>query len=235
MTDLGGRFNLLLRVYELAAADLERLAEWPAEAGHYAGPIHAAWPDDRKALELEVAPPQGGRRAHVETAVRRLIPWVLRRFVKPEDAGGPALVLRFDGRFQSGGLLSVLQQVDPTHTSLFQFTGAERLSAAEPLPAASLSLLASMEVLERLVLANSLALKGALRLRVFALPRHLAPVLISCQSLDDERFSSVLPQVQFFIAPAARLNSLFLIGPRDSLELRVRLVLGDEQRPENSS
>lgn len=221
---------MILRMYELAAADVERLAGWPAEAGHYAGPIRAPWSPDRIAIELAVASADARGRAlsdqEQRATVRRLIPWLARRLLVAEDPQGPALVVRVDGRLASGGVLDVLGHVDPIHTSLFHFTGASRLSPLEPLPSASLSMVTTPEVLTQVAQNQSLALHGGARLRAFAVPRELAPVVISCEGVEDERWQTVLPQVSLFISPSATLQSVFVVGPANAQELRQRLVNG---------
>lgn len=217
-------------MYELAAADMERLAGWPAEAGHFAGALRAPWPSDRMAIELAVssADARGKSLSAQErrATVRRLIPWLARRLITPEDSSGPALVLRVDGRLQPGGLVEVFRRIDPTHTSLFHFTGAARLSDAEPSPAASVSMLASTEVLGDIAQDASVSLQGGVRLRAFAVPAEVAPMVLSCESVEDERWGVLLAQVKLFIGPSASLGSVFVIGPASAEELRTRLLNG---------
>jgi hypothetical protein len=222
--------HMILRMYELSAADMERLAGWPADAGHFAGGIRAPWPEDRIAIELAVASADARGKAlsdqEQRATVRRLIPWLVRRLLTPEDAAGNVLVLRLDGRLQTGGLVEVLHRMDPIHTSLFHFTGASRLSPAEPLPAASLSLTASADVLAEIMQDAVLPLAGAVRLRVFAVPPELTATLLRCEHLDADCWTTILPQVSLFIGPSASLQSVFLVGPPNAQELRARLING---------
>lgn len=221
---------MILRMYELAAADMERLAGWPAEAGHFAGAIRAPWPADRIAIELAVSSADARGKSLTaqerRATVRRLIPWLARRLITPEDAAEPALVLRIDGRLQPGGLVEVFRRIDPTHTSLFHFTGAARLSAAEPLPAASVSMLVSTDVLGDIAQDSAVSLQGGARLRAFGVGANVVPMVLSCQSVEDERWGTILPQVSLFIGPSASLESVFVIGPTSAEELRQRLVNG---------
>lgn len=221
-------------MYELAAADMERLAGWPAEAGSFAGPIRAPWPADRLAIELAIAPADArGRPLGDEdqrATVRRLIPWLARRLLPP--AAGlrrQAFIVRADGRLQPGSLLEVFRHLDPTQSSLFSFSGASRLSPNDPLPAASAALLADAELLSALCADASLALEGGVRLRAMAVPAESAPIVLDCLSPDDDRWVDLLQQVSLFLGPSASMQSVFVVGPANAEELRRRLSVGDSR------
>jgi hypothetical protein len=220
---------MILRMYELAAADVERLAGWPAEAGRYAGALRSAWPRDRWAIELAVATADAQGRQQTErerqATMRRLIPWLARRLFIAGPAASHALVIRLDGRLQTGGLVEAMPYLDPAHTGLFSFTGASRLSPTEPLPPASISLLGDLDVLADLCANPALSLVGGARLRAFAVPHELAPELLSCAEPEDERWPDLLPQASVFIGPSATMQSVFVIGPANAEELRQLLTV----------
>ena len=168
---------MILRMYELAAADMERLAGWPGEAGSFAGPIRAL-SRDRLAIELAIASTgrtgreltQGERQA----VMRRLIPWVARRIMSEGPGAKQALVARLDGRLQPGSLIEAVPYLDPSHAGLFNFTGASRLSPAEPFPAASISMVGDVEMLTAVCADDAVVLHGGVRLRAFLAPAETA-------------------------------------------------------------
>src|SRR5687768_6901639 len=168
---------MILRMYELAAADMERLAGWPGEAGHVAGTIRAL-ARDRLAIELAIA--SSGRTGRELTAgerqsvMRRLIPWVAGRIMSEPARAQQTLVARLDGRLQPGSLIEVVPYLDPAHTGLFNFTGASRLSPAEPFPAGSISMAGDAEMLSAICADPSVILHGGVRLRAFLAPAETA-------------------------------------------------------------
>ena len=220
---------MILRMYELAAADVERLAGWPAEAGRYAAPLRSEWPRERLALELAVASADAQGRQQTpserQATMRRLIPWLARRIFTAGPAASHALVMRLDGRLQTGGLVEAMPYLDPAHTGLFSFTGASRLSPTEPLPPASISLLGDLDVLADLCANPALSLAGGARLRAFAVPHELAPELLSCAEPDDARWRDLLPQASALIGTSATMHSVFIIGPENAEELRHLLTV----------
>jgi len=221
---------MILRMYELAAADLERLAGWPAEAGHCAEPIRADWPRDRLAIELQIS---GGdaRGAEIpETArrggMRRLIPWIARKLVAPDAAGMQQLLIRVDGRLQPGSLAEVFRHVDPTHTSLFSFTGAQRVSLNDPLPSASATFAGDVDLLQALCGDQALNLEGGARLRAWAVPPELIAAVLDSPDPGDPKWEEVLARTSLFLTPSATCLSLFVVGPASADDVRRSLLPG---------
>ena len=219
---------MILRMYELAAADMERLAGWPGEAGSFAGPIRAL-SRDRLAIELAIASTgrtgreltQGERQA----VMRRLIPWVARRIMSEAPGAKQTLVARLDGRLQPGSLIEAVPYLDPSHAGLFSFTGASRLSPAEPFPAASISMVGDVEMLTAICADSAVVLHGGVRLRAFLAPAETARGLLTLAQPDDVRWDDHLSQISCFLGPAASMESLFVIGPANAEELRHTLTL----------
>jgi hypothetical protein len=223
---------MILRMYELAAADMERLAGWPGEAGSFAGPIRALT-RDRLAIELAIA--STGRTGRELTqgerqgVMRRLIPWVARRLMAEGIREKLGVVARLDGRLQPGSLIEAIPYLDPSHAGLFNFTGASRLSPSEPFPAASISMVGDVEMLGAICADQAVALHGGVRLRAFMAPAETASALLTLTQPDDGRWEDHLSTIGFFLGPSASMESLFVIGPANAEELRHTLTQPAEE------
>jgi hypothetical protein len=222
---------MILRMYELAATDLERLAGWPADAGQYAGPLRVIWPQDALAIELAISAGAGGQRrlteAERQAGMRRLIPWLVRKILENQQGPTASIVARLDGRLQPGSLTDALRYLDPAHTSLFNLTGASRLLPALPFPAATVSMAGDPDLLTTLCSDSALSFREHLRLRVFAMPQEDVVSALEAAQPDDQRWEGLMSRASLYLTPSASMESVFVVGPGHAEELR-NLIAGPD-------
>lgn len=218
---------MILRMYELAAADFERLTGWPANAGAYAAPLGPGWPRDRVAVELAVTTADARGRplsdADRGSTIRRLIPWLVRRLVPA--APDRQLLVRLDGRMERGGLADALRHLpNAVPGGIFALSGATRCSDADPPPPAWATMVLDVAGLVDLCADPALRLDRAVRLRLWVVPAAVALSVIAATSDDPDAWPGVHAESTLFLTTSANLQSLFVVGPADAEELRHALL-----------
>lgn len=216
---------MILRVNQIDPSDAQRYGGWPSE-----GAIAFHWPPDATALEVTVAEQDESGEALAladrQEQLRRLLPVLVSSLVQPGDTP----VARLDGPFQRDQIRPALQLILSDPAVCFGLSPLRKF-AADPHPVSvSVRLTASTERLSHLLADPHLGLHRDVRLHLLAVPSALAAPLLDTDALDDERWSEILPEASFVLAPSRGLGALQILSQSDDPAALLQTVLHTLER-----
>lgn len=215
---------MIVRINQLDLAGAEQEAGWGSHG--LTGPILKGWPEGVHVYEVLILDrdelnqplPESFR----QQQLRQLIPEAAAALREP----GEQLVMRLDGPLAP-------RQLTPAFAYLTESDGRGRFAVSEtrkldvsPVNAVtSVRLQPSAQSLPNLCADPLLGLERGVRLRAFAVPEPFVNPLLDIGSLEDERWSEILPRCGFVLSTARGLRTFQVFSRRLAPpEMRTRLT-----------
>jgi hypothetical protein len=214
---------VIVRINQLDPRRAEQEAGWGTHGS--TGPIKG-WPEGVHAYEVLILERDEMNKVLAEgfrqQQLRQLIPEAAAALREP----GEQLVVRLDGPLAT-------RQLTPAFAYLTESDGRGRFALSEarkleisPIEVTtSVRLQPSAQSLANLCADQSLGLERGVRLRAFAVPEPMVNPLLDVSSLEDERWSQILPQCGFVLSTARGLRGFQVFSRRLAPpEMRARLT-----------
>lgn len=215
---------MIVRINEFDLARAEAAAGW--DRGPRRGAIVYEWLRGTHAYEILVLEQDEQGRPLSESFRQSQLRQLVAESVAAFREAGEQIVVRLDGALAEGELPAALDHLiragDPAR---FTVSG---MAKPDPGPAevvGSVRLQMPGRALSALLADPDLGLERSVRLRAFAVPESLVPLMLDLDETDDDRWNAALTETGFMLSTVRGLRSLQVITDRlDAPAVKSRLM-----------
>jgi len=215
---------MVVRIHKLLLSEADTGAPWPGN--EYTGALRYVWPNETHLYQLTILEEDEASRplrgAFRQQQLRKLVPAAVEAVREMSDH----LVVRLDGQLAIGELSAALTRIAMGDELIrFGVSPIRRLEAQAGRAYASVRAVMTARLLAALCVDDALGLDRSVRLRIFAVSEALVAAVLDIDTVEDERWSEILPQCGFVLGSTPGLASLQIFMARlDTRAIKSRLT-----------